>query len=120
MEYDESALEGISYIKECSEVLRDTKLEDFNKYYIKAISNISYYRRGDSQFGSCEWADIHEHIDLFHSQKEHKIIPFGEEGIYQIFGHSQVKEPIITDKWACLDCKKGFIVDTLTYEITEC
>ena len=120
MKYEESALEGISYIREAAFVLMDTPIKDFDKNYISAISNISFHRGGGSPFGSCEWADIHEHIDLFESQKENKLVPLGEDGIYQIFGHTQLKEAIITDKWSCLDCRKGFIVDTLTYEITEC
>lgn len=49
-----------------------------------------------------------------------EVVPKGEDGVYQIFGHTQLKEPLITDKWACLDCKKGFIIDTLTHEISEC
>lgn len=117
MEYDESALEGISYIKECAEVLKDTELKDFNNYYIYAISNISRYRGGSNFYGSCEWADLREHIDVNKSMIE--IVPKGEDGIYQIFGHTQLKEPIINDKWACLDCRKGFIIDTLTHEIKE-
>lgn len=118
MLYDTSALEGISYVREAAEVLRDTPLKDFNTHYIKAISNIPYARHGDSQFGSCEWADLTEHINMKDSDVDN-IIPKGEDGIYQIFGHTQVKYPIITDKWACLDYKKGFIVDTLTYKIVE-
>ena len=120
MEYDESALDGISYVRECAEILRDTPLKDFNIHYIKAISTISHYRRGDDFYGSCEWADLYEHIDMQNSLKEKKIIPLGEEGIYQIFGHTQIKDLIFTSKWTCLDCKKGFIVDTLTHEITKC
>lgn len=120
MKYDESALEGISYIKECAEVLRNTRLEDFNNSYIRAVSCISYYRGGEETAGSCEWADVVEHIDTKTPREEPKIIPLGEDGIYQIFGHTQLKEPIITDKWACLDCRKGFVIDTLTHEITAC
>ena len=57
---------------------------------------------------------------MFHTQKEHKIVPKSNSFTeYQIFGHTQVRYPIITDKWACLDYKKGFIIDTLTYEIIE-
>ena len=120
MEYDEGAeLENNSIAFEAARVLKDTSLEDFNKYYIDAISHISRYRNGDYIYGSCEWADVREHFDLENSTPNN-IIPKGEEGIYQIFGHSQVKEPIITDKWACLDCRKGFIIDTITHEITEC
>lgn len=121
MEYDESALEGISYIIECAEVLRDTRLEDFNSYYIDAISNISRYRGGDSFYGSCEWADLREHIDKIYYECN-KIIGKGEENIFQVFGHTQLLggNPLICDKWACLDCRKGFIIDTFTHEIEEC
>ena len=108
----------LSSVKEIAEVLRDTPLVDFNKHYIKPLGDISHYRYGESQFGSCEWADIREHVDMKSSITE--IIPKGEDEIYQVFGHTQVKSPIITDKWACLDCKQGFIFDTITHEITEC
>ena len=120
MKYDESALEGISYVRECAEVLKDTELKDFNVHYIEAISNISFYRGGPVAEGSCEWADIREHIDMGESRKQGDLIPKGEDGIYQVFGHSQLKSPIITDKWACLDCRKGFIFDTITYECKNC
>ena len=93
-------------------------LKDFNTHYIKAISNISRYRGGDMYYGSCEWADLREHIDTNASVT--RIIPKGEDGIYQVFGHTQLRVPLITDKWACLDCRKAFIVDTNTYEISEC
>ena len=119
MKYDEGAeLEKDSAILETAIVLRDTPLKDFNKFYIKAISCISHYRGGDYFYGSCEWADLREHIDIEKSINE--VVPKGEDGIYQVFGHTQLKVPIITDKWTCLDCRKGFIVDTLTHEITEC
>lgn len=119
MKYDEGAeLEKDSLVFETAVVLKDTPLKNFNKYYIKAISNISHYRGGDMLYGSCEWADLYEHIDTQNSIPG-DIIPKGEEGIYQIFGHTQLKSPLITDKWACLDCKQGFIFDTNTYDINE-
>lgn len=115
MKYDDGAeLEKDSSILETARVLQDTPLEDFNKYYIEAISQISFHRFGDYDYGSCEWADLREHLDI------DNIIPTGDNEIYQVFGHTQLKKPIINDKWACLDCKKGFIIDTLTHEITEC
>ena len=120
MEYDESALEGISYTWECAEVLRDTSLNDFNIHYIKAISNISYYRWGENNYGSCEWADLREHINHHQSAVQEKIVPLGEDGIYQVFGHTQLKKPLITEKWVCLDCRKGFIFDTITHECSSC
>lgn len=116
MKYDDSALSGISYVKECAEVLRDTSLKDFNKYYIEAISEISFYRYGDAQYGSCEWADMREHCDKINGAGN--ITPAGPDDVYQVFGHTQLKREIITNKWACLDCRKSFIIDAETHEIS--
>jgi len=106
----------ISSVKEIAEVLRDTPLSKFTEYYIRRISDISRYRGGDMIYGSSEWADLREHIDYKNSTLNN-IVPIGEDGVYQIFGHTQLRAPIINDKWACLDCRKGFIVDTITHEI---
>lgn len=121
MKYDEGAeLERDSVVFETARVLKDTPLKDFNKYYIDAISYISRYRGGDMFYGSCEWADLNEHIEKIISYENNTFEAKGEKGIYQIFGHTQLLKPLISDKWACLDCRKAFIIDTLTYEITEC
>lgn len=115
MKYDEGAeLENNSLVFETARVLKDTQLKDFNIHYINSISNISYYRGGRNEFGSCEWADLREHIDV--ENPKDSIVPIGEEGVYQILGHTQLKEPLITDKWTCLDCRRGFIFDTITHE----
>lgn len=108
----------LSSVMEIAVMLRDTPLTEFTNDYINIISDISHYRYGDMFYGSCEWADIREHIDINNSIKE--IIPKGEDEIYQVFGHTQLKEPLINNKWACLDCRKGFIIDTLTHEINGC
>ena len=121
MKYDEGAeLEKDSLVFETARVLKDTPLKNFNIHYIKAISNISYYRGGDASYGSCEWADLREHIDHHLTTVKEKIVPLGEDGIYQVFGHTQLQKELITDKWACLDCRKGFIIDTNTFSINEC
>ena len=118
MKYDEGAeLENDSAILETAIVLRDTPLEHFNKFHIKALSCISHYRGGDYFYGSCEWADLREHIDI--EKSINQIIPKGEDEIYQVFGHTQLRVPIITDKWACLDCRQSFIIDTISHEISE-
>ena len=109
----------LSSIKEIAETLQDTPLENFTTTYINVISDISEYRGGDMFYGSCEWADIYEHIDMEISTSD-KIISKQKEDCFQIFGHTQLKMPLIADKWACLDCRKGFIVDTLTHKIEEC
>jgi len=98
--------------------LNDISLSKFDNKLIRLINDISHYRGGDSYYGSCEWADLREHIDIKNSTSDN-LIPKGEDEIYQVFGHTQLKAPLITDKWACLDCRKGFIIDTLTWEIIE-
>ena len=122
MKYDEGAeLEKNSLVFETARVLKDTPLENFNKYYIDSISHISRYRGGDAPYGSCEWADIAEHIEKVISYENNTFIGKGENGIFQVFGHTQLRySPLICDKWACLDFRKGFIIDTNTHEISEC
>ena len=66
----------------------------------------SILRGGFDKTGSMIWSDVRE----------------GDrnETYYQIFGHTQlISDPIIKYKWACLDCRKTFIVDTLTCEIWQ-
>ena len=117
MKYDEGAeLENNSLVFETARVLKDTQLKDFNIHYIKAISNISYYRGGDASYGSCEWADLREHFNT----KMSGYSPNNYENCYQIFGHTQLKSQLIQDTWACLDCRKGFIFDTITHECKDC
>lgn len=66
----------------------------------------SYYRGGRDQSGSIVWSDVREYDR--------------EPTFYQIFGHTQLESvPIITDKWACLDVRRCFILDTEMGKITE-
>lgn len=62
------------------------------------FGHISEYRGGYLSYGSPVWADVRE-IDG-------NIIPSAD---LSIFAHTQLKSaPIITDKWACLDCRCAF------------
>lgn len=65
---------------------------------LAALADISYRRGGRCLFGSPVWNDV----DDFDDGKEE--LP----GYCQIFGHSQCAEPIITDYYACLDCRRAF------------
>ena len=107
-------------IKSVARYLSNVNLDNIlDKKLIRLLGDISHYRGGDSYYGSCEWADLREHIDMKNSTSEN-LIPLGEDKIYQVFGHTQLKVPLITDKWACLDCRKGFIFDTITHECSSC
>lgn len=67
----------------------------------KYLGQISPYRGGDDPFGSPVWADVHE-------VEEDNLLPTVD---LSIFAHTQLKSnPIITPKWACLDCRKAFIL----------
>ena len=77
------------------------KLKDFGGG-IEALSQLSRFRGGWEWIGSIVWSDI----------DERKIANGDFDGIYQVFGHSQQeKHPVITPTWACLDCRKAFILD---------
>ena len=79
---------------------------------------IRYYNKDEES--NIELPDNYEQlVNFVKSVEDNKEAAIGEEGIYQVFGHTQLKKPLINEKWACLDCRKGFIIDTLTWEITE-
>ena len=108
-------------VKSIARYLSDINLNNIsNKKLIKLLGDISSYRGGDSYYGSCEWSDIMEHIDHYQSEVEEKLVPLGDDEIYQVFGHTQLRKPLITEKWACLDCRQGFIFDTETYDCKSC
>lgn len=75
---------------------------------IEALAQISFFRGGDSMWGSCIWTDIAE---MAVSE------PLGN--IYQVFGHSQSEEPYTSPDWACLDCRKAFVLQGNEIKVIE-
>lgn len=74
-----------------------------------ALNDISRYRGGFDMYGSPIWGDVREYDQC------NKL-----EGYYQIFGHTQLQDgPIITNEFACLDCRKAFVLDTETKELKQ-
>ena len=70
-----------------------------------ALMAMSKYRTFfGEKAGSIIWSDVRERFDC-------KDANDGFGGWYQIFGHTQLKEPIVMDTWACLDCRGASIVD---------
>ena len=75
-------------------------LEDLENLPLEhpALMQVSPYRGGWNEAGSCVWGDVREYAASQH-------IP----GIYQIFGHTQLTEDaVIMEDWADLDCRKAF------------
>jgi hypothetical protein len=68
---------------------------------LTALEDVPYSRWGSCRYGSPIWNDV----DDFEEDKEE--LP----GFCQIFGHSQQEYgPIITDYYACLDCRRPFLL----------
>ena len=89
------------------------KLEDLDNIDITNLSpldQIPYSRGGYDLYGSCIWNSVSDYVGAYH-------IPT----YYQIFGHSWGgrTKPIITDKYAMLDCCKPFVLNTETKQIEE-
>lgn len=81
----------------------DLILEDLNNlpFDHQALLNVSPYRGGWSEAGSCVWGDVREYAVSEHIPE-----------IYQIFGHTQLQEnPIIEKDFADLDCRRAFVLE---------
>jgi len=73
----------------------------------KSLCQVSRWRGGYDEEGSCVWADVHEHLNAQYPLPHH----------YQIFGHTQqISDPVITDRFACLDCRKAFTLNLDTFD----
>ncbi len=73
------------------------------------LNQVSAFRGGYNKYSSPTWCDVREY------DSSDKL-----NGYYQIFGHTQLElEPITTDKFACLDVRKTFIVDTNEITINQ-
>ena len=82
--------------------------KNWDPEFISSLLEISYYRGGWSDFGSMIWSDVREHSVSC------------EENVYQIFGHTQLKDkPIIEKHFADLDCRRPFFFDEKTGDIKE-
>jgi len=77
-----------------------------NQLY-QALADVSGYRGGRQDAGSCVWADLYEHLDYCFRRASR-----GPD-VYQIFGHTLQpdNQPVITDRFACLDCRHAFLLD---------
>lgn len=81
----------------------------FSSKGVDALSDVSNYRSWlGYDCGSILWSDVRERFDRETGKVSDKEDIDGLD--YQIFGHTRMKEPIITDRWACLDCSKAFIL----------
>jgi predicted phosphodiesterase len=74
---------------------------------IVALCEATRIRGGWERYASIVWNDVTETPKSINDE-----LPWN----YQVFGHSQQEEhPIITDEFACLDCRKAFIINDEGY-----
>ena len=101
--------------KECfaQQTIADCINNVVDKYEFRALCEIGRARGGYDNAGGPFWNDVHE---MAFSETIFNV-PY-PDNIYQIFGHTQLQDkPIITDKFACLDCRRAFVLDTDTLEL---
>lgn len=65
----------------------------------KMLGHTSEWRGGYDPEGSPIWADMNEITN--------NLIPAVD---YCVFGHTQIRNAVITDRWANLDCRKAFVL----------
>ena len=107
-----------SWVERSQEVITDTSADGLNKLLdspagIRVLCDVSKYRTwlGDPT-GSILWSDIMEKGDVDEEGKVFSNEDSAAKGYdFQIFGHTLIKNQIITDAWACLDCMKAFILN---------
>ena len=100
------------------ELIGDLTVKNLNYLYeipggIKSLCEASYYRGGWDQFGSIVWCDVMEMAEETQHSKKVEGLSVNDKlpWDYQVFGHSQQEEhPIITKEFACLDCRKAFLL----------
>ena len=101
------------------------EVEELNRLFhagklYQALGNVSSYRGGAFEYGSCIWADIHEHLDceLYDESSAY-------HDVYQIFGHTisfpEEMKPWITDEYAMLDAQQCFVLsyDDKTFRLLK-
>lgn len=71
-----------------------SELEEFCKTNLIRLCEVSRYRGGIDSCGSIVWADVYEHVARRYNNNS---------SIFQIFGHTYSKVPILTSNFAMLD-----------------
>ena len=83
---------------------------DFNDSQLSnTLGDISFWRGGIDDCGSCIWADVREFyaLDSLWDANE----------MYQIFGHTRAQKEIITPEWAMLDARNIYKLNENTTTI---
>ncbi len=70
-------------------------------FIFNGLMDVTPSRWGSARHPSPVWADVYDHQ---HAQES-------MTGVFQIFGHTMQKSsPVFTEQYACLDCRKPFLL----------
>ena len=97
-----------SWYERHKEKIGDLTAENLNKSFdVDDWSEYSRFRGwGGYDSGSPMWSDIRERFWADGYDDKEDI-----DGFFNVFGHTRLKMPVITDNFACLDCRKAFILN---------
>lgn len=75
--------------------------ESLFDFVFNGLMDVSASRWGYARYPSPVWTDETDH------QYMRERLP----NVYQVFGHTQQEsEPVITEQYACLDCRRAFLI----------
>ena len=75
--------------------------ESFCEFVFNGLMDVSASRWGYARYPSPVWTDETDH------QYMRERLP----NVYQVFGHTQQEsEPVISEQYACLDCRRAFLL----------
>ena len=75
--------------------------ESLYDFVFNGLMDVSASRWGYARYPSPVWTD----------ETDHQFMRERLPNVYQVFGHTQQEsEPIITEQYACLDCRKAFLL----------
>ena len=78
--------------------------ESFCDFVFNGLMDVSASRWGYARYPSPVWTDETDH------QYMRARLPY----VYQVFGHTQQEsEPVISEQYACLDCRRAFLLTSM-------
>lgn len=87
----------------------NTKYKNNDYGLFSALANVSFYRGGLWNSGSVVWADVREHANDKNAVD-----------VFQVFGHTMLKEMYVCDRFACLDVQRCVaLFDDGTFEYIQ-
>ena len=106
-EYADRLVDNYASIQQVVDTLNSAWIND--EYgTLNSLCKVSFYRGGYGDAGSIVWADVIEFVNIGN-----------QLDVYQMFGHTQLKQIYATDTYACIDCHKAVILTDLPSFVSQ-